>query len=232
MGLWISSFWMDLAENALWNRPGSSTEEPSELGRVSRCFVRKSISNGAQYVTLQKYFSHPSLVIYFLSTPTIKLMLGYQIGGGLLIANHLDQSLIRNTEQQVKSYFVHSFLQVCKLLRPLLATTHSAITLSPKHFPESNFTVQDQILSTARDALTVKPHLSLYKARHPKISTYIRGRQAPKIAFGCTWVVRYICHWNWLSRRSQKQLSKKSTCNLAINSIQLFHLSTNSFLSL
>jgi hypothetical protein len=105
MGLWISSFWMDLAENALWNRPGSSTEEPSELGRVSRCFVRKSISNGAQYVTLQKYFSHPSLVIYFLSTPTIKLMLGYQIGGGLLIANHLDQSLIRNTEQQVKSYF-------------------------------------------------------------------------------------------------------------------------------
>jgi len=32
------------------------------------------ISN-AEYVTLQKYFSHPSLIIYFFPTPTIKLKL-------------------------------------------------------------------------------------------------------------------------------------------------------------
>jgi hypothetical protein len=32
----------------------------------------KSISSGAQYVTLQKYFSHSSLVIYFFPTPTHK----------------------------------------------------------------------------------------------------------------------------------------------------------------
>jgi hypothetical protein len=34
----------------------------------------------------------PSLVIYFVATPPIKLKLGQQISGGLLIANHLDQS--------------------------------------------------------------------------------------------------------------------------------------------
>jgi hypothetical protein len=45
-------------------------------------------------VTLQKYFSHPSLVIYFFfATPVIKLKPGQQIGGTLLIANHLDESL-------------------------------------------------------------------------------------------------------------------------------------------
>jgi hypothetical protein len=49
-----------------------------------------SIFSGAQYVTLQKYFSHPSLVIYFFAGRT---ELGQQIGGELLKANHLDQSL-------------------------------------------------------------------------------------------------------------------------------------------
>jgi hypothetical protein len=39
---------------------------------------------------LQKYFSHPSLVIYFFATPLIKLKLGQHIGGELLIANHLE----------------------------------------------------------------------------------------------------------------------------------------------
>jgi hypothetical protein len=45
--------------------------------------------------TLQKYFSHPSLVTYFFATPPIKLELVQQINrwGGLLIANHLDESL-------------------------------------------------------------------------------------------------------------------------------------------
>jgi hypothetical protein len=47
------------------------------------------LSSGADYVTLEKYFSHPSLVIYFFATPPIKVKLGHQIGGGLLIANHL-----------------------------------------------------------------------------------------------------------------------------------------------
>jgi hypothetical protein len=36
-------------------------------------FPRKRISSCAHYVTLQNYFSHPSLVIYFLATTTMKL---------------------------------------------------------------------------------------------------------------------------------------------------------------
>ncbi len=46
----------------------------------------------AQYVILQKYFSHPSLVIYFFRTPPMELKLGLQIGGRQLIAIHLDRS--------------------------------------------------------------------------------------------------------------------------------------------
>jgi hypothetical protein len=37
--------------------------------------AHKSISSSAQYVTLQKCFSHPSLVIYFFATSPIKLKL-------------------------------------------------------------------------------------------------------------------------------------------------------------
>jgi len=45
-----------------------------------------SIPRGARYKTLQKYFSHPSLVIYFFLNPTHKTKTGMQIGG-----NHLHQ---------------------------------------------------------------------------------------------------------------------------------------------
>jgi hypothetical protein len=53
----------------------------------------KSISSGAQYGTLGKYFSHPSLVLYCFATPPTKLKLGQQIGGALIIGNHLEESL-------------------------------------------------------------------------------------------------------------------------------------------
>jgi hypothetical protein len=48
----------------------------------------------AEYVTLAKKqkFSHPSLVFFF-STPPIKLKPGLQIGGRLLISSQLDESL-------------------------------------------------------------------------------------------------------------------------------------------
>jgi hypothetical protein len=39
-----------------------------------------------------KIFSHQKLVIYFFPTTPIKLKLGLQIGGKLLIATHLDQT--------------------------------------------------------------------------------------------------------------------------------------------
>jgi hypothetical protein len=74
-----------------------------------------SISSSAQYVTLQKYFSYPSLVIYCLATPPIKLKLGEQVGGDLLIASNLDQSLWSTNQKHwplVRSYLLHSCLQV------------------------------------------------------------------------------------------------------------------------
>jgi hypothetical protein len=104
----------------------------------------KSISSGAQYVTLAKIFfiSHPSLVMYSFATPRIKLKLGQQIGGGLLIANHTDESLWWANQKHwaaVRSYLLHSFLQVHSAASessPAMATC--AIMLSENQFPESN----------------------------------------------------------------------------------------------
>jgi hypothetical protein len=63
-------------------------------------------------MTLHKCFSHPSLVIYFFSTPTVKLKLGMQLGGrSLLTATHLDQSNYLTNQQQVLGLLclLHSF---------------------------------------------------------------------------------------------------------------------------
>jgi hypothetical protein len=73
-------------EDALW------VIDQLQQGHDLRCqppmsfSMAQSIFSGAQYVTLQKYFSHPSLVIYFFPTSPIRLKLGLQTGGRLLIA--------------------------------------------------------------------------------------------------------------------------------------------------
>jgi hypothetical protein len=88
-------------------------------------------------VTLKIYFSHPSLVIYFFATPSIKLKLGQQIGEGLLISNHMGQSLWSANQKhwaQIRSYLLQSFLQVH--LSPV--TPNCAIVLSQIQFPEPN----------------------------------------------------------------------------------------------
>jgi hypothetical protein len=59
---------------------------------------KKKDTSSAEYVTLQKYFSRTSLVIYFFCNPTRKTETGTanRWGGGgttRVIANHLDQSL-------------------------------------------------------------------------------------------------------------------------------------------
>ncbi len=85
---------------------------------------------------------NPSLVSYFFSTPPIKLKLGQQIGGRLLIANHLDQSVWWANQKHwpaVKSYLLHSFLQVHNATGPF--TSHYCklcIMLSQNHFPDPN----------------------------------------------------------------------------------------------
>jgi hypothetical protein len=104
--------------------------------------LSKSISSGAKYVTLQKKISHPSSVMYSFATPQIKLKLGEQIGGGLLITNHLDQSLWWANQKHwaaVRSYLLHSFFCMCIALLTFLWTTATcAIMMSQNYFPESN----------------------------------------------------------------------------------------------
>jgi hypothetical protein len=92
-------------------------------------------------MTLKTYFSHASLVIYYLATPPIKLKLGVQqIGGGLLIANHvepiimIDQSEILSSSTRIN--LLHSFHRV-----PVPSATHHkhcAIMWSQNYFSEPN----------------------------------------------------------------------------------------------
>jgi hypothetical protein len=120
----------------------------------------------AQYVSLRKKLSHPSLLMYSFTTPLIKLKLVQQIGGELLIANHLDQSLRWANQKHwvaVRSYLLHFFLQVYNAAA--LFTSHGNVRnyAKPKLFSwpkpacvwcsSSNFTVQDHIRSTVADAL-------------------------------------------------------------------------------
>jgi hypothetical protein len=64
----------------------------------------------------QMFFTSKFNYLLFVSQPQpIKLNLGEQIGGGILIANHLDQSLWWADQKlwsPVRSYLLHSFLQV------------------------------------------------------------------------------------------------------------------------
>jgi hypothetical protein len=95
-----------------------------------------SISSGARYVTLQKWFSHANLVIYSFATQHIKLKLGQQIGERLLIANHLDESLWWANQRHwaaVKSILCYCFGQVA------FHSHHKACNYAePNYFPDPN----------------------------------------------------------------------------------------------
>ncbi len=116
-------------------------------------------------MTLQKYLSHPSLVMYYFATPPIKLKLGQQVNEGLQIANHLDQSLWWANQKHlvVRSYLLHSFLQVHVVVAPFTNQGNMCNYAKPKPFSlaklayvgfsSSNFTIQDHISSTIGDVL-------------------------------------------------------------------------------
>jgi hypothetical protein len=123
-------------------------------------------------VTLQIFFSHPSLIIYFFATPPIKLKLGQQIHGGLLTSNHLDQLLwwaIQKHWIVVKSHLLHSLWHVHGVVAPF--TSHRELSnfteLKPFswtkppcfNFSSSNCIVQDHMLSTPQDALSSRKRL-------------------------------------------------------------------------
>jgi len=100
--------------------------KPLKIGFMAAGITTKSISNSAQYVTLRIFYSHPSLVMYSFATPPIELKLGQQIRGGLLIANHLDQSLWWANQKQwaVRSYLIHFFSQVHSAAVPFTSYGH------------------------------------------------------------------------------------------------------------
>jgi hypothetical protein len=86
-------------------------------------------------VTLQKYFSHPSLVMYSFANPPIKLKLAQQIGGGLLIANHLDISHYDGPMRNQLEHIYYTLFYMCTALLHLSpATATCAIVLSQNQF--------------------------------------------------------------------------------------------------
>ncbi len=163
----------------------------------------KSISSGAQYVTLKKYFSRPNLVIYFLATPHIKLKLGQQTGGGVLIANHLDQSLWWVNQKHsvvVRSYLLHSFLaagaqvlllpfshfKLCNYTEPIPLPWAKPLYFD---FPSSNCTVQVHILIAAGDALIPK-----FSKKHFLYWENVLKHAHQELGeiFQCTWTARRL----------------------------------------
>jgi hypothetical protein len=76
-------------------------------------------------MTLQKKFLHPSFS-YFFPTPPIKLKLGLQIGGRLLIAKHLDQSnyLANQKQGAVNKYNLTVFIRLFQASSRALKAIH------------------------------------------------------------------------------------------------------------
>jgi hypothetical protein len=87
-------------------------------------------------------FFHPSLVIGCFATPAIKLKLGQQVSGELLIANHMANHYdgpVRNTDQQ-SDLFIRLFSagaqHCCGSHQP--PQTDGEMMLSQNYFPEPN----------------------------------------------------------------------------------------------
>ncbi len=98
----------------------------------------------ALYVTVQKYVSYPSLVIYSFFNPTHKSETGTVNRCGITVANHLHQSIWWANQKHwaaVRSYLLHSFLQVHNVAAPF--TFHQPpqtlqLRGSQNHFHEPN----------------------------------------------------------------------------------------------
>ncbi len=97
--------------------------------------------------SFKNIFSHPSLVIYFFPTSPIKLKLGLQIRGRLLIPTHVDQSNYLTNQQQVLGFAVPrtSLSKLCQNARPKLTCFD---------FSSSKSNLQVHILSTGGVALS------------------------------------------------------------------------------
>jgi hypothetical protein len=145
------------AESIFTKKTEGSIQEVKKFKKSIK-YRHMSISGGAQYVTLQKYFSHPSFITYLFPTPPMKLKLVLQIGGRLLIVNHLDQSLRLANQKQgafsgrclVLGFAVPFTGKLCKNTGP-----KPFCWAKPTCFDLSNFNLQGHILSTNGVALRV-----------------------------------------------------------------------------
>jgi hypothetical protein len=129
--LWISAnkigfkvglkWWFRRLEKSLPFLPSPGSSYLSINGFLelvySWVYVYLSISNGAQYVTLQKCFSHSSLVICFFPTPPINLKLGLQIGRRRLIVTHPETNQTVQITEQVLLGFAVPFTSLCKTVK-------------------------------------------------------------------------------------------------------------------
>ncbi len=124
-------------------------------------FIKRiSSSLCSQYVTLRKYFSHPSFrYVLSFATPPKKLKLGQHIYVG---TTNSKTRWTRKHRGAVRSYLLHSFLwQVHSAAAPrtmyvkLCKNTTLSQTGYRFGFSSSIFTLQDHILSTIGDALRV-----------------------------------------------------------------------------
>jgi hypothetical protein len=133
------------------------------------CCFNERIPNGAQYVTLQIYFSHPSLVIYFFPITPVQIELALNRSGRPLIANHLNQTdWLANQKQgpAVRLYSLHSSLGVvCCALYHVQKTMQKCWAKTILDFSLPKCFVQGHILSTAGDATCKIVRLENHKTR-------------------------------------------------------------------
>jgi hypothetical protein len=112
----------------------------------------KSFSRSAQYVPLQKYFSHSSLVIYFFSCPAHKIETGTAKNRWrLLIVTQMHQSNYVANQQQVFGCTV-PLSSLSKLCKNAGAKPFCAAKPACFDFSSFNFNFQATILSTDRVA--------------------------------------------------------------------------------
>jgi hypothetical protein len=98
---------------------------------VFQILTFKSTSSSALVCEPAKiFFTSKFSYLLFLNLAYVKLKLGQQIGAGLLIANHLDQSLWYNSDH---TYYA-PFCRCTALLCLLPATSKCTIMLSQNHF--------------------------------------------------------------------------------------------------
>jgi len=124
----------------------------------------KSISTGAQYVTLDNKIICLSLAFFFCN-PTNKTVTGTAYMRDQLIAKHLDQSLWSTNKiywAALRSKLLHSFLEVHNCVAPFTSqgkvhefgAKKRIFCAKPTHFDflTINSTVWSHILSTRGDA--------------------------------------------------------------------------------